>query len=92
MMCNTCQAKAQKIAALAEYFREKAGETKLRKYALMMSRAADACERLTEAFAAGCRCSDPEPRWTDRGSHPSPNVLSNWNHDPAWMRYVNCAT
>lgn len=90
-MCNICQAKARKIAALAEYFREKASETALQKYALMMSRAAETCDRLTADFTQQCRCSDPVQRWLARGPDLPPDVLSNWNHDPAWMRYINCA-
>ena len=59
-VCEVCRSKARKIAVLAQYFRERAAETRLDDYAGMMAETADALSELSRHFAERCRCDEDE--------------------------------
>jgi hypothetical protein len=57
-MCDICTAKALKISELADYFREKAGETVVEYYIKKMNEAAASLDELAKHFSTRCRCGD----------------------------------
>jgi hypothetical protein len=57
-MCDICTAKVKKISELADYFREKAGETELEYYIKKMIEAAASLDELANDFSTRCRCGD----------------------------------
>jgi hypothetical protein len=55
-MCDACTRKADSIAKLSTYFREKADETSIEYYIDIMRNAADVLSELTTYFSTRCRC------------------------------------
>jgi hypothetical protein len=89
-MCKICRAKAKRIGLLAQYFREKSGETCLQQYITMMSDAAQTLDELAVKLNQSCQLNDI--RGERRGQpQREPESLINWNPDPAWLRYASCA-
>ena len=58
-MCRLCRKKSAELAELAEYFRDKAGETNSEYYRDIMNETAESLEDLSRYFAERCRAGEP---------------------------------
>ena len=89
-MCDICATKAQNIARLARYFREKAADTALAYYIDIMTKTATSLEKLSGYYAERCRCNDDADQGVLAVLPQSDRILSGSQAAAPWGNWNVC--